>query len=406
MDFLESSEILIPLLTGMSFVALENDLNELTQFEVRSCLSRELQPIYTQTGLSDFLKTASESFVYDVTEALDTRLAVVRAGGRWILLGPYVEDGWNDHAARKLLTKLGASESYIELYRLYRCNLPIIQHEYAVRTALVLAQQLDGESRIVRAVRLEPEKKCGRPVFSEVYTEAAVVDWRYQMEERFISAISRGEANEACEALKEVRRASTDIRFLSNNLHDMLAGMAIIRTQIRMGAKRAGLSPVMIDSISQEYAQRMQHAVSMKEQRSLLFSMVERICAEVRATEQAGYSLCVRRAMDYMTVNSSKPMTTQDVAVAVREEPQAFIRQFRRETGMTIKQYIAKRRCAIAAELLLDSDSSVQEIAAYVGYTDNNYFCKVFKANQGITPQDYRRSGRETLDSHLGVGNK
>lgn len=58
---------------------------------------------------------------------------------------------------------------------------------------------------------------------------------------------------------------------------------------------------------------------------------------------------------------------------------------------MTVKQYMAKKRCEVAAELLLDSKLSVQQVGAYVGYADNNYFSKVFKANMGASPQDYRK---------------
>ena len=49
---------------------------------------------------------------------------------------------------------------------------------------------------------------------------------------------------------------------MSENMKDQIAGAAIVRTVIRMGAERGGLAPVVIDSISQEYAQQMQHTVS------------------------------------------------------------------------------------------------------------------------------------------------
>ena len=32
----------------------------------------------------------------------------------------------------------------------------------------------------------------------------------------------------------------------------------------------------------------------------------------------------------------------------------------------------------------------IQEISSYVGYPDNNYFVKVFKAQYGLTPSEYR----------------
>ena len=38
---------------------------------------------------------------------------------------------------------------------------------------------------------------------------------------------------------------------------------------------------------------------------------------------------------------------------------------------------------------------SIQDIAAYVGFYDNNYFTKLFKREMGITPTDYRKGTSE-----------
>ena len=98
----------------------------------------------------------------------------------------------------------------------------------------------------------------------------------------------------------------------------------------------------------------------------------------------------IQRAVDYMEVNLSRSMTTAEVARETGLGQKSFVVRFRHETGMTVKGYLASRRCDIAAGLLIDSRASIQEVAAYVGYSDNNYFSKVFKANIGLTPQAYR----------------
>ena len=94
---------------------------------------------------------------------------------------------------------------------------------------------------------------------------------------------------------------------------------------------------------------------------------------------EAGHSPCVRRAVDYMEANLSRRMTVAEVARAAGVDRHRLSEAFGRETGMTLKRYLARRRCEIAAELLLDGRFSVQQAAAYVGYADNNYFSKVFK---------------------------
>ena len=58
-------------------------------------------------------------------------------------------------------------------------------------------------------------------------------------------------------------------------------------------------------------------------------------------------------------------------------------------------QFIAELRCRQAAEMLRETNLPIQEISSYVGYTDNNYFVKVFKKVMGNTPSEYRTSAMQ-----------
>lgn len=60
------------------------------------------------------------------------------------------------------------------------------------------------------------------------------------------------------------------------------------------------------------------------------------------------------------------------------------------KVGQTVSQYIRALRCEQAARLLRETDLFVSEISAYVGYPDNNYFAKAFKAQYGTTPSVWR----------------
>lgn len=392
MDFLESAMAIVPSLTGMDLTLYQGTPDVLAEFEKRRCFSPELQRIYTQAGLERFLQSASRWFIYDIAEVMGSHLIAAPAADSWILLGPYVEEGWNARAARLLLTALGASEAVMPLYQAYRCKLPIVQQGYAFKTILLLAEQLDGAARIIKTVQMAQGGRRGELTFSDVYGDASEVNQRYLMEDRFIAAVAQGDAEKAYEALDGIGKMSTGVKFLSNSFQDHLAARASLRTMVRLAAKWGGLSPVLIDAISQEYAQKMHHTVSKKELEVLTTELVERFCAEMRRRKASGYSPAVQRAVDHMEVNLSRPMTTAEIAREAGLGQKSFTGRFRQETGMTVKEYLASRRCDIAAQLLIDSQASIQEIAGYVGYPDNNYFSKVFKANTGVTPQEYRRA--------------
>ena len=65
---------------------------------------------------------------------------------------------------------------------------------------------------------------------------------------------------------------------------------------------------------------------------------------------------------------------------------------FKKETDMTITDYINTTRIRQALILLNTTSLSVGAIASRCGFPDSNYFTRTFKKHQGITPRAYRES--------------
>ena len=66
-------------------------------------------------------------------------------------------------------------------------------------------------------------------------------------------------------------------------------------------------------------------------------------------------------------------------------------REFKKEFGTTIIQYVLTKKITNAKELLRYSSSSIEEIAQLCGIDDASYFNKVFKKLEGCTASEYRR---------------
>lgn len=63
---------------------------------------------------------------------------------------------------------------------------------------------------------------------------------------------------------------------------------------------------------------------------------------------------------------------------------------FRKETGITVNKYILDRRMEKAKEYLENDHQRIKKVAQLVGFSDANYFNKVFKKYYGLTPLEYR----------------
>lgn len=75
---------------------------------------------------------------------------------------------------------------------------------------------------------------------------------------------------------------------------------------------------------------------------------------------------------------------------------ESYIRHiFKEKTSKSIGQYIASLRIVKAKNLLKNTALSISEVAAEVGYGEPNYFTNVFRKETGVSPKQYRKNARK-----------
>ncbi len=74
-----------------------------------------------------------------------------------------------------------------------------------------------------------------------------------------------------------------------------------------------------------------------------------------------------------------------------------FSRTFKEVTGINFSDYINKCRIDIAKELLSNGEMNVKEVCYKDGYNDPNYFSKVFKKYEGVSPVNYKEANEEQI---------
>ncbi len=88
----------------------------------------------------------------------------------------------------------------------------------------------------------------------------------------------------------------------------------------------------------------------------------------------------------YMTYDISLELLSREADVS----SYYLSRLFREETGETFMEYLTNLRINKAKELINGTDRTMKDICQAVGYSDPNYFSRMFKKNVGITPTEYR----------------
>ncbi len=117
-------------------------------------------------------------------------------------------------------------------------------------------------------------------------------------------------------------------------------------------------------------------------------SVAVRRVSESRNTRETN---TIERAKTYIDENYSKDISLDDVSRVVDISPYYFSRVFKDETGQNFIDYLTERRIDKAKDLLLSDDRlSMKEISVMVGYSDPNYFSRIFKKNVGTTPTEFK----------------
>lgn len=99
----------------------------------------------------------------------------------------------------------------------------------------------------------------------------------------------------------------------------------------------------------------------------------------------------VKRAISYIKENYTDfKLTRKKVAQAVGVHIDWLSNLFKKETGITIGEYITLRKIKKAEILLKTTDHKIKDVAIMVGYEDSYYFSNKFKQINSITPSEYR----------------
>ncbi len=101
----------------------------------------------------------------------------------------------------------------------------------------------------------------------------------------------------------------------------------------------------------------------------------------------------VRDMVRYLHDNYNRPIRVRDVAAQAHLSERHTNRLFRQVMGTSIKDYLTRYRLDIAAQLLLNRQASVTEVAYATGYYDVRYFITLFRQHTGLTPTAFRREG-------------
>ena len=96
--------------------------------------------------------------------------------------------------------------------------------------------------------------------------------------------------------------------------------------------------------------------------------------------------------VDYVRNHSEKNISRNQLAQLVHFSPEYIGKVFKKEMGMSIKDYLNKVRIDRAKKMMASANYRITDIALLVGYENMPYFSSVFKKYEGVSPAEWKKA--------------
>lgn len=196
-------------------------------------------------------------------------------------------------------------------------------------------------------------------------------------------------------------------RFLDDMIHNEQADASTLRKfhedfmqMIYIILSRKGIHAHQLfdDGTSKELAVKAMHSVM--DMKIWTGYVVTKVMNQIFDSEKANG--IVEKVKRYIAVHlDEEDMSRETIAKFAFLNPDYLSRLFKKETGMSLSEYLLMQRIKKAQELLETTDINVSAVVMEVGYSNFSHFSKMFKKMTGYRPVDYRKYKRKMLETGL-----
>lgn len=139
-------------------------------------------------------------------------------------------------------------------------------------------------------------------------------------------------------------------------------------------------SPVLADALTTALSVAVVHGISERAQR-IIAHLPNGLSRER-----------LRRALEFIDANLSKPMRVAQIAGAAALSTYHFTRSFKASMSVSPVQYVLQKRIELAQRMLVTTHLPLSAVALAAGFSSQNHFATAFKQITGLTAAAYRRA--------------
>lgn len=105
----------------------------------------------------------------------------------------------------------------------------------------------------------------------------------------------------------------------------------------------------------------------------------------------------LQRVKKYLDQNYQERITLSSLSDMFYIDKFYLARLFREQFGNSVNQYLIQVRITNAKNLLRSTDLPINEIGENCGMENTNYFCRIFKKHEGMSPGEFRKRKEQIM---------
>ncbi|KHL91993.1 hypothetical protein QW71_31585 [Paenibacillus sp. IHB B 3415] len=362
-------------------------------------------PLYSslQEQATDWLNAPpgkSDTTVYS-TQGLEnyivTTLHNSEEPGGWIIIGPTVVAKWPEELLTGLLHELQLIPGQRPVWFGYYRQLPVVIKRRLLHTAMLLhewltGQKLDSDNLIEMPASLLPKRQPAAQAFLHLADnrESGVYHHTPDAEHNIFKHIKSGDKRELIQAF--LAKPTQKIGLLSKRSplrHQKNLAVSVITLATRT-AIEGGMFPEEAYTLSDTHIQHIEELTDLGRVEQALLQALGDFADGVGSNMEQRVSRPVSACQHYIFDHLYDDLSLSVLAKAAKISPAHLSRQFRKEVGVSLTEYVQRQQIGEAKQLLLFTDSPISDISSRLRFHDQSYFTKVFKKYTGVTPKQFQ----------------
>lgn len=324
---------------------------------------------------------------------------VVNSGEHKIVVGPTRQIVHDPQELRALAFRLDIPAEDIPTFVSGMQNIVRMPLESVMQMLCVVNYILNGEKLGLRDITIfEPEQQElreallaqeGDSLSAHEERGGAAAHNSLAAERAIMGIISRGDT----QALRDWAASAPAVRageMAGDQLRQQKNTFVVSATLAARAAIRGGMDPEGALSMSDAFIQKCELLGDISRIINLQYHMIQEYTQQVeRIRRYAQGSPLAIQVANYVLHNLSRPVTAEELARQLYLSRPYLSAKFKEETGCSLTDFILKTKTEEAKRLLRDTDKSLKSISAYLGFSSQSHFSRVFKKYSGHTPGEY-----------------